>query len=151
MIEGVKVKPLKVHCDERGRLVELLRCDDELFEQFGQVYVTTAYPGVVKAWHYHDHQTDHFVALAGMVKVVLYDSREGSPTQGEINEFFAGVHNPILIKIPARVYHGYKCISEQEAIMINIPTQPYNHSRPDEYRVAPDDPSIPYNWERKNG
>src|SRR3990172_2694997 len=111
MIDGVKIKPLRVHCDERGRLMELLRSDEELFEDFGQVYVTTAYPGVIKAWHYHREQTDHFSALAGMVKIVLYDGRKSSPTHGEINEFFAGGHNTVLIKIPAQLYHGYNCIS----------------------------------------
>ena len=50
-IEGVNVKPLRVIPDERGRLMEILRCDDDLFTQFGQVYMTTAYPGVVKGWH----------------------------------------------------------------------------------------------------
>jgi len=151
MIEGVKIKPLTAHCDERGRLMELLRSDEELFERFGQVYLTTAYPGVVKAWHYHHHQTDFFTAIHGMVKIALYDPREDSPTRGEVNEFFAGTYHPILVRIPARVYHGYKCISEYEAIMVNVPTNVYDHDKPDEHRIAPDDPSIPYNWERKDG
>ncbi len=151
MIEGVKVKRLKPHCDERGRLVELLRRDEEMFEGFGQVYLTTAYPGVVKAWHSHRAQTDHFVAVHGMVKVVLYDARADSPTHGEVNEFFLGVHNPIMVKIPARVQHGYKCISEHEAVLLNIPTNTYNYEKPDEDRLPPNEPSIPYDWERKDG
>ena len=56
MIEGVKTKKLKVIPDERGRLMEMLRCDDDLFIQFGQAYLTTGYPGVVKGWHYHKKQ-----------------------------------------------------------------------------------------------
>src|SRR3990170_5785700 len=100
MIDGVKIKKLKVIPDERGRLMEMLRSDDDLFIKFGQVYMTTAYPGVVKAWHFHKKQTDHFVCVRGMMKVVLYDSREGSPTRGEVNEFFMGDHNPILVQIP---------------------------------------------------
>ena len=71
MIEGARVKPLRVMCDERGRLMEMLRSDDEIFKGFGQTYMTTAYPGVVKAWHYHRKQCDHFVVVAGMMKVVL--------------------------------------------------------------------------------
>ncbi len=151
LIDGVRVKPLTVHCDERGRLMEILRNDDDLFEAFGQVYLTTAYPGVVKAWHYHHHQTDHFAALRGMVKVVLYDARESSPTYKMVNEFFAGDHNRILIKVPPLIYHGYKCVGEQESLMINIPTRVYNYDDPDEHRVAPDDPSVAYDWERKDG
>lgn len=151
MIEGVQIKPLKMHCDERGRLAEILRCDEPFFEKFGQVYLTTAYPGVVKAWHYHARQIDHFFVVRGMMKIVLYDNRENSPTRGEVNEFFAGDHNPIVVKIPNLVYHGFKCISETEAMVINIPTEAYDHAQPDEYRIAPDDPSIPYSWERKDG
>ena len=53
MIDGVKVKKLKIIPDDRGRLMEILRADDGIFKKFGQVYMTTAFPGVVKAWHYH--------------------------------------------------------------------------------------------------
>ena len=79
MIQDVRTKQLRVIPDERGRLMETLRCDDDLFVKFGQAYITTAYPGVVKGWHYHKIQIDHFVALKGMFKVVLYDGREDSP------------------------------------------------------------------------
>ena len=151
MIDGVVVKKLKAHCDERGRLMELLRRDDPFFSEFGQAYVTTAYPGVAKAWHYHKQQVDHFVVLAGMAKIVLYDGREGSPTKGELNEFFAGVHNPILIRIPQLVYHGMKGISETEALILNLPSRPYNHADPDEHRLPAHTPEIPYDWSRKDG
>ena len=88
MIHGVVTKKLKVIPDERGRLTEILRSDDELFVKFGQVYTTTAYPGVVKGWHYHKKQTDYFAVVKGMIKLVLYDNRDNSPTNGEVNEFF---------------------------------------------------------------
>ncbi len=151
MIEGVKVKKLKVIPDERGRLMEMLRCDDDLFIDFGQTYMTTAYPGVVKGWHYHKKQTDNFVVVKGMMKVVLYDSREESSTYKEVNEFFMGEHNPMLLQIPTFVFHGFKCVSEVEAICINVPTHPYNYDQPDEYRVAPNSKEIPYDWGRKDG
>ncbi|MCX7717780.1 MAG: dTDP-4-dehydrorhamnose 3,5-epimerase family protein [Candidatus Sumerlaeaceae bacterium] len=151
LIDGVRTKRLTVHCDERGRLMEMLRADEDLFSKFGQVYMTTAYPGVVKAWHYHRLQTDNFVCVRGMMKVVLYDAREGSPTRGIVNEFFIGDHNPLLVQIPAGVYHGFKCISEHEAVVINTVTEPYNYDNPDEYRIDPHSPEIPYDWARKDG
>src|SRR5512133_3233174 len=117
MIDGVMVKRLTVIADERGRLMEILRADDEMFSGFGQVYMTTAYPGVVKGWHYHKRQSDNMAVVRGMMKIVLYDSREGSKTAGEVDEFFAGVHNPILLHIPPFVFHGFKCISPEEAIV----------------------------------
>lgn len=151
MISGVEIKKLRVIPDERGRLMEILRSDDDLFLQFGQVYMTTGYPGVVKAWHYHKNQWDNFCVVRGMLKVVLYDGREDSPTKGKIMELFMGDYNPILVRIPPKVFHGFKCVSEQEALLINIPTEKYNHDSPDEFRIHPHDNDIPYSWERKDG
>jgi dTDP-4-dehydrorhamnose 3,5-epimerase len=151
MIDGVTVKRLKVICDERGRLMEILRADDDLFRAFGQVYMTTAYPGVVKGWHYHKRQSDNMAVVHGMMKIVLYDDREGSETQGEVNEFFAGVHNPVLIRIPPFVFHGFKCVSREEAIVVNTPTEVYNYREPDEFRIDPHTNDIPYDWNRKDG
>ena len=111
MIEGVAVKRLRLIPDERGRLMEILRCDEDMFVRFGQVYMTTTYPHVVKAWHYHKKQDDFIACVKGMLKLVLYDEREGSSTRGEINEFFLGDHDPLLVKVPRMVYHGWKCIS----------------------------------------
>lgn len=150
MIEGVEVKKLIVHNDERGRLAELLRADDKIFIKFGQVYMTTAYPGAVKGWHYHKKQYDYFSCVKGMIKLVLYDSRNNSKTKGEINEFFIGVHNPLLVRIPPDVYHGFKGISDEEAIVVNVITEPYNPKEPDEFRVDPYNNDIPYDWKRKD-
>jgi len=151
LIDGVQVKRLKAIPDERGRLMEILRGDEPIFRKFGQVYMTTAYPGAVKGWHYHKLQDDHFAVVSGMLKLVLYDDRLGSETRGEINEFFLGDHDPILVKVPAGVLHGFKGVGETEAIVINIPTEPYNHSAPDEYRVDPHVNEIPYDWDRRDG
>ena len=151
MIKGVMVKKLKVIPDERGRLMEIMRIDDEMYKGFGQVYMTTAYPGVVKGWHYHKKQFDYMAVLKGMMKIVLYDGRPDSSTYGEINEFFTGEHNPVLVHIPPYVYHGFKCISREEAVVVNTPTEVYNYMEPDEFRVHPHDNDIPYEWDRKDG
>jgi dTDP-4-dehydrorhamnose 3,5-epimerase len=145
-IQDVRIKNLRVIPDERGWLMEILRCDDDVFEKFGQVYLTTAYPGVVKAWHYHRKQTDNFTCIHGMMKVVLYDARKESPTYREIIEVFAGEKNPVLISVPPGVYHGFKGIGPETAYFLSIPTLPYNYSEPDEYRLPPDSPEIPYDW-----
>ena len=145
-ISGVQTKKLRLIPDERGWLLEILRADDEMFHQFGQVYVTTAYPGVVKAWHYHKNQTDNFTCVRGMMKVVLYDSREDSSTFGTIMELFTGEKNPLLISVPPYVFHGFKAIGTETAFFVNIPTLPYNYEKPDEFRLPPDSPEIGYDW-----
>lgn len=151
LIDGVSIKKLKVISDERGNLMEILRADDDQFSKFGQVYITTAYPGVVKAWHFHRLQDDNMTVLQGMVKIVLYDERETSPTKGLVNEFFMGINNRVLIHIPKKVWHGFKCISDTEAMIVNIVTESYNYEKPDEYRKPPHDLAIPYDWSRQDG
>jgi dTDP-4-dehydrorhamnose 3,5-epimerase len=151
LIHGVKTKTLRTIPDERGWLMEILRADEaELFTKFGQVYVSATYPGVVKAWHYHARQTDNFACVSGMVKLVLIDTREGSPTRGLVNEFFIGDQNRVLVQVPNLVYHGWKCISERSALVVNVPTEPYRYAEPDEYRQAPHG-VLPYDWTRKDG
>ncbi len=150
LIEGVKLKALKPIPDERGRLMEIIRIDDEIFSKFGQVYMTTAYPGVVKAWHFHQYQDDHFTVLSGMMKIVLYDGREDSVSHGKINEFFLGDHNQQVLKIPSRVVHGFKCVSQTEAMALNVTTEPYNYDEPDEQRIDPHNNHIDYDWNRED-
>lgn len=151
LIAGVKVKTLRVIPDERGWLMEILRADDtDVFTRFGQVYVSATYPGVVKAWHYHQRQVDNFACVAGMVKLVLVDTREDSPTSGTINEFFVGSRNPALIQVPNMVYHGWKCISVEPSLVVNVPDAPYSYTEPDEHRIDPHG-TLPYDWSRKDG
>lgn len=151
MIDGVKIKKLKTITDERGWLFEILRRDDDLFANFGQLYLTSVYPGVVKGWHCHKKQIDNFTIVSGMAKMVLADLRDDSPTKGEINEFFIGDQNRILLQIPAGVYHGLKGIGEGVALAINCPTEMYNHDNPDEIRLPHDTDLIDYDWDLKQG
>src|SRR5512136_521700 len=144
MIDGVEIKKLRLIPDERGFLMELLRSDDPLFKKFGQVYLSVVYPGVIKGWHFHKVQTDFIAVIKGMAKVVLYDRRESSPTSGAVQELFMGELNPTLIRIPPLVLHGLKGIGAEPAYFINCPTELYNYEQPDEFRVDPYDPKIPY-------
>lgn len=151
LIDGVKVKATKVLPDERGRLGEILRNDDEIFEKFGQVYFTTTYPGIVKAWHWHKKQSDYFYVPKGSIKVGLYDNREGSKTKGCVNQIYMSEHIPAILRIPPGVCHGWMAIGQEEAYIINTPTEVYNPKDPDEFRIDPHDNDIPYDWTRKDG
>lgn len=149
MIEGVRIKNLEGHADERGCLTEILRSDEEMFERFGQLYVSLNYPGVIRAWHYHKKQDDLWAVVKGMVTAVLYDPREASPTRGEVQEIFLGEQNPILLRIPAGVIHGYKTIGVEPSLLLNLPTEPYDAAEPDEYRLPYNTEEIPYDWDIK--
>lgn len=151
MIQGVQVKNLKVIPDERGFLMEILRSDDAMFEQFGQVYMTSCKKGIAKAWHYHKEQSDHFACLHGTALVVLYDMRKHSPTFKEVEEFIlsappCGEGESKLVKIPPQVVHGFTALNCDEARILNIPTQLYRYDNPDEYRFSWNSKTIPYTW-----
>jgi len=116
MIKGVVVKPKKKIADERGTVMHMLRADDPDFEKFGEIYFTTVYPNVVKGWHKHTVQTNNYVVVSGMAKIVLFDKRDDSPTKGELMEIFAGEDNYVFIKIPPGVASGIKGIGVKPAI-----------------------------------
>ena len=148
-IEGVTVKPLKRIPDERGCVFHMLRRDDPLFEQFGEIYFSMVYPGVIKAWHLHKRMTLNYAVILGMVKLVLYDDRPGSPTKGTLMELFTGDLDFSLIKIPPGVWNGFKGIGTEPAIVANCASIPHD---PDEIvRMDPKSEKIPYDWTRKDG
>ncbi len=148
MIKGVEVKKLKIRPDDRGRLMEILRSDEPIFQKFGQVYMTTAFPGVTKAWHYHKLQDDYFTCVFGDMRLAIYDARVDSHTSKEINDFVVSPDNPVLVKIPKLTYHGFKSVSGKVAIVINVPTMTYNYKIPVEYLVYAFDNYISYYWNK---
>lgn len=151
-VNGVVVRDLVVHPDDRGRLFEVLRSDDPEFSKFGQAYITTTYPGVVKAWHRHQRQDDYFCCLSGMIKLVIYDARPGSPTLGQTDQIWFGEHKLRLVIVPRGTWHGWTCVSEREAMILNLVTEVYDPANPDEERLDPHQAGvIPYDWTRRDG
>jgi dTDP-4-dehydrorhamnose 3,5-epimerase len=145
MIEGVKLIPLRKIPDERGKIMHMLRSDAPHFEQFGEIYFSTAYPGVIKGWHEHTRQVQFYAVIQGMIKLVLYDNREDSPTYKELMEIFTGEDNYQLVRIPTGVINGYKVTGTKEAIVANCATLPH---APDEMiRFDPLGDKVPYKWD----
>jgi dTDP-4-dehydrorhamnose 3,5-epimerase len=155
LIDGVMIKELRPLPDARGYLMEILRSDDVGFfgsdAPFGQVYLTCAYPGVVKAWHAHRRQADRFCCVSGNARLVLYDDRPESPTSGYVNQLILGNLAPKLVLIPAGVQHGFAALGAEPALVINIPTKTYDYNDPDELRLDPHDNHVPFDWNRVDG
>ena len=145
MIEGVKLKKLKILKDERGRLMEILRVSETGVPP-RQVYMTTAFEGVTKDkdnFHLHKNQTDFFCCVKGAMKLVLVDEREKSSTKGELNEFEIGEENPCLVRIPNGVLHAFKSL-KGEAFIVNSIDREYDRNDPDELRVK----NNYYDWDK---
>ncbi|MBL3645664.1 MULTISPECIES: dTDP-4-dehydrorhamnose 3,5-epimerase family protein [Peribacillus] len=151
MIEGVKVKKLVKHCDDRGFFAELVRDDEpELLSRFGQASCSMSYPGVIKAFHYHEKQDDLWFFPSGNAQVVLFDLREGSSTKGETDVYYMGEENPIMLLIPKGVAHGYRVLGQKPATILYFTTESYNPINPDEKRIDWDDSEIGFSWETEN-
>ncbi|WP_199621723.1 dTDP-4-dehydrorhamnose 3,5-epimerase family protein [Paenibacillus alkalitolerans] len=146
MIEGVKVKKLLMHPDDRGYFMEVLRDDDFLLERFGQLSVSLSYPGVIKAFHYHKHQDDIWFFPSGNAQVVLYDMRTDSPTYKRTEVYYMGEHNFISLFIPRGVAHGYRILGNEPAVIAYVTNRSYNPDDPDEYRIPYNDQEIGFNW-----
>ena len=149
LIEGVLIRPFDLWPDDRGYFLEVARMGQGLAAGFPaestQVSAALSYPGTIKAFHYHLHQTDLWVPATGMFQVTLVDLRPESRTFGRKNTLYAGALKPWQLLIPPGVGHGYKVIGEQPAILVYVTNRLYNPK--DEGRVAHNDPSIAYDWE----
>lgn len=148
MIDGVIITPLKQICDERGKIMHMLRNDMDVFDSFGEIYFSCVYPGAIKGWHIHKKMILNYSVPCGHIKFVLYDSRKGSKTRGEVMEIFLGPDNYCLVTVPAMIWTGLKGIGAETAIVANcasIPNDPEEIERKD-----PFDSTIPYNWDIKH-
>lgn len=145
VIEGVEVKRLATHPDERGFFREIVRNTEDIArEGWAQASHSLMYPGVAKAWHVHPTQIDWWYVPVGDLKVALYDTREGSPTCGQLQELLLGEHYEAqLLKIPAGVAHGCKAIGGA-AHLIYLTSRTYDPQ--EEGRIPHDDPGIGYDW-----
>jgi len=149
MIDGVNIIRLNKIIDERGKIMHMMKATDPHFIQFGEIYFSCAWPGVVKAWHIHKTMTINNAVISGHAKLVIFDGREGSSTKGELQEIFIGEDNYCLVQIPPGIANGYKAYGDNLVIMANCSTEPHN---PEEMiRIDPFINEIPYNWALKQG
>jgi dTDP-4-dehydrorhamnose 3,5-epimerase len=148
VIDGVQIMQLKKIPDERGTIMHGVR-KDNMLNDFGEVYFKKIYPGVVNGWHVHETLILNYICLVGIIKLVLYDMRENSPTHGEIQEIFFGEDNYCLVHIPPGIANGSKGIGAPYSLMVNVASEPHN---PDlKYlRIDPHSGEIPYDWTRRD-
>ncbi|MBI5405146.1 MAG: dTDP-4-dehydrorhamnose 3,5-epimerase family protein [Candidatus Kerfeldbacteria bacterium] len=148
-IDGVLITPLRRIPDERGMIMHMLRRDDPHFEEFGEIYFSTIYPGAIKAWHVHTKMALNYAVVSGSIKMVLYDNRPDSPTKGVLQEVFLGDANYALVHGPPLVVNGFKGVGTTMAIVANCATIP--HDPKEIKRIDPFTKDIPYDWSLRHG
>jgi dTDP-4-dehydrorhamnose 3,5-epimerase len=148
MIQDVTITPLRQIPDDRGKIMHMLRCDDPYFEQFGEIYFSTIYPGVVKGWHYHHKMALNYVCISGTIRLVLYDNRENSPTKGNLDEIYLGESNYLLVHVPPQIWNGFMGVGLTTSIVANCATLPHDPTEIE--RLDPHHSFIPYDWAVKD-
>jgi dTDP-4-dehydrorhamnose 3,5-epimerase len=152
LIAGVRIQRLALYPDDRGYFLEIQRMGQGLAAHFPaencQVSAALNFPGTVKAFHFHLHQTDCFTPVRGMLQVALVDLRLGSLTFGRRNTIYAGALRPLQILIPPGVGHGYKVIGTEESLLVYMTDRYYDPT--DEGRIPYDDAAINYDWETQH-
>ena len=150
-IDGLRFRPTRPVPHEDGTVAEIARARwDEIDLDILQVHLTTTLPGRVRAWGLHRASTDRLFVVKGLVSIVVYDGREGSPTCGAVNEFRVSERNPGLLVIPPDLYHGWKNIGVDEAYIVNMPSSQYEHQGPDALDLPYESPEagqvVPWRW-----
>ncbi len=143
-IDGVIITPLRQIIDERGKIMHMLRSDDDQFSAFGEIYFSFTHPGVVKAWHQHLQMSLNYAVIQGCIKCVLYDNREGSFSKGVVEEHFMSPDNYYLLTVPPLIWNGWKAVGNDTALVANCASMP--HSTKEINRMPPDANEIPYDW-----
>ena len=151
-IEGVELVRLVPHVDHRGSLTEVVNLANDFWaEDVVHAYAISIRPGRIKGWGMHKRQSDRYFLVTGSVRVVLYDGREGSPTHGAYEIHHLTREAPSLLLIPPGVWHADQNWGDDEAVMMNFPTRPYDPRDPDKYRIDPHSGEIPFDWELRDG
>ena len=149
MIEGVKIKKLEIHKDSRGDFREIVQNNKGIINKIEQISIGRTLPGIIKAFHGHEHQDDLFYVLKGNIQLVLYDAREDSISKDKTEVILLGEsYEPQIVFVPRNVLHGYKVLGEKEAEVLYVMNNKYDSSNPDEKRIPFDDLSINFDWNK---
>ena len=144
MINDIKITPLKIISDDRGKVMHMLRKDSGIFDKFGEIYFSTIYYKSIKAWHLHKESVLNYVCIKGKVKLVLFDDRKESSTKGVCQELILSPEDYFLVTIPPNIWNGFKGLDKAESIIANCLTLP--HDEKEMVRKDSFDKSFDYDW-----
>ncbi|MCI0362803.1 MAG: hypothetical protein L0Y44_14515 [Phycisphaerales bacterium] len=135
--------PVTPYADDRGwSLMNLL---SGAMSQQGQINFSMQYPGVVKAWHRHQHQSDFWMCVVGHVKAGVYRQADGAAWM-----LVTGEKRPGVLIIPPPLWHGAACVGPTPSGLLYYVTKAYDPAHPDEHR-RPWDSVEGFPWATCNG
>lgn len=147
LIDGVRTREIRNIVTANGVTTELYRPDWGIVEGTVQQVIHVALrAGTTSAWHQHRERWDFLLCVAGHLRVVLHDPREESPTHGQVDVFHLSPARPQLLAVPPWIWHGVQNLSGDVSCFVNMFDRPYDYDDPDEWRLPPDSPDIPYRF-----
>lgn len=94
----------------------------------GQINVSYSYPGTIRAFHRHNKQFDRWFLVKGNIEVATYSEKDGL----KLTSLSGG--DKVLVIAPG-VWHGFKVLGNEEAILLYYVTNAYDPKSPDEERA----------------
>ena len=129
MIKDLVINKLDIKSDERGWLAEILRKENlRGKDNFGQILVTAAKPGVIKGNHYHKRKQEWFCVISGKGKLLLKDN-----SSGQYQEILMGEENMVAVKIPQNVTHAIQNVGDDMLYLLIYIDEPFNPQNPDTF------------------
>lgn len=123
--------PVSVYCDDRGW--SLMNQFVGVLSSQGQINYSVQYPGVIKAWHRHDKQTDFWMCISGHLKVGVHREADGRSWMAVIGE-----KRPGIVIIPPPLWHGAATVGPEPAGLLYYLTHQFDPANPDEHRRSHD-------------
>ena len=144
MIDGVIISQKKQIVDDRGKIMHMLRNDDEIFRAFGEIYFSCIYENKIKAWHLHKKMTLNYSVIYGKIRLVLFDDRDESRSKGLVQEIILSPDHHCVVTVPPLIWNGFVSLSSGTSILANCSDMP--HDINEIIRKDFNDKSIPYKW-----
>lgn len=142
IIQGILLSPVKKINHENGDLFHIIRNFDEGFNGFGEAYISTIKHNEIKAWKRHIKMTANMVVPHGIVKMIIFDDRPQSTTNGVFNEFILSVDNYYRLTIPPNLVYGFMGLDKNINMIINVAS--ISHDPKEQINYSKD--YLKYNW-----
>jgi len=140
--QGVQLRPLAMHADQRGVLAEVYRQEWGVGQTPVQWNTVRSRANVLRGVHVHPTHADYLVVVAGRMLLGLHDVRSDSPTRGLSALLELAADRLQTVYVPPGVAHGF--YFPEPTIYFYALSHPW--SIQDEVGCRWDDPALGLAW-----
>lgn len=114
---------LKMNTDTRGSFTEFLRS-----QEFGQISVNVARPGIVKGNHWHHTKVEKFLVVQGKASIKFRHM-----VTGKTEEYIVSGEKLEVVDIPVGYTHNITNIGTDDLVTVMWANETFNKDKPDTY------------------